>query len=79
MAAHVRVHSIVGERFTQEMQAAEHTLFSDEPASHGGSNRGPDPYGFLLMALGAWTSMTLRMYAERKGLALKTVDIHLSH
>ena len=53
MAAHVKVHSVSGERFTQEIEAGNHTLLADEPESHGGSDRGPDPYEFLLTALGA--------------------------
>ena len=52
MASDVVVRSVPGERFTQEVEAGEHKLLGDEPDSHGGSDRGPDPYGFLLAALG---------------------------
>ncbi len=66
-------------RFVQRIAAGRHELLADEPASVGGSDAGPSPYDLLLASLGACTAMTLRMYAERKGLALQTVRVRLSH
>lgn len=63
----------------QQITAGKHKLIADEPAAVGGSDSGADPYSFLLAALGACTSMTLQMYAKRKGWPLEKVDIHLSH
>jgi uncharacterized OsmC-like protein/alpha-beta hydrolase superfamily lysophospholipase len=66
------------ERFRTEIRAGAHTLLSDEPAALGGADSGPDPYGLLLAALGACTSITLRMYADRKGWPLEEVIVRLS-
>ncbi len=52
MASNVVVRSVSGERFTQEVETGRHKLLGDEPASYGGSDRGPGPYEYLLAALG---------------------------
>ena len=66
-------------RYQQEVVAGQHRLIADEPASMGGSDAGPAPFDFVMAGLGACTSMTLRMYAERKELALRKVHVELSH
>jgi uncharacterized OsmC-like protein len=53
MAPYVTVRSILGERFTQEIESGNHRLFSDRQISVGGADRGPGPYGYLLAALGS--------------------------
>ena len=64
---------------TQQIKTTDHTWFADEPSSLGGKNVGPNPYDLLLAALGACTSMTLRMYASRKKIDLKSVKVELTH
>jgi putative redox protein len=54
------------------------TLISDEPISDGGSNLGPSPKELLVAALGACAAMTARMYADRKGWALESVEVDAS-
>ncbi|GAB4370433.1 MAG: bifunctional alpha/beta hydrolase/OsmC family protein [Kiloniellaceae bacterium] len=66
-------------RFTQRIAAGRHALRADEPESVGGLGSAPGPYDLLLAALGACTSMTLRMYAEHKGLALEKTRVTLTH
>jgi putative redox protein len=66
-----------GERYAQDMQTRHHWLAADEPESNGGKDAGPRPYELLLSALGACTSITLRMYAERKGWDVGAISIAL--
>jgi putative redox protein len=65
--------------FRQLISASGHRLIADEPASVGGTNAGPTPYGLLLASLGACTSMTMRMYANRKKMPLERVVVSLKH
>lgn len=55
-----------------------HTLTADEPESRGGRDAGPAPYDLLLAGLGACSAITLKMYAERKQLTLRSLEIDLS-
>jgi uncharacterized OsmC-like protein/alpha-beta hydrolase superfamily lysophospholipase len=75
----VRVRETRQGRFQQEIEAGAHRFFADEPVAVGGADSGPNPYDLLLAALGACTAMTLRLYAERKALALDRVTVKLSH
>jgi putative redox protein len=66
-----------GPGLLQEIRAGAHALRADEPVAAGGTDAGPDPYALLLSALGACTSMTLRLYAGRKGWDLREVVVEL--
>ena len=67
-------------RFAQAISVGgKHALAADEPASYGGNDTGPTPYDLLLAGLGACTAMTMRMYAQRKGLAVDRIAVTLKH
>src|SRR5579863_5691282 len=66
-------------QFQQEIIAGKHRLTADEPANVGGLDSSPGPYELLLAALGACTSMTLRLYADRKKLPLRRTEVRLRH
>ena len=65
--------------FLNHVVAGGHRFLADEPVSIGGYDAGPSPYDLLGAALGACTSMTLRMYADRKRLPLDRVTVEVSH
>ena len=66
-------------KFQAEIVSHTHRLLADEPVSFGGLDSGLSPYDLLSAALGACTTMTLRMYAERKKLNLDSVSVHVRH
>ena len=66
-------------KFQQTVSVGPHRLMADEPVAAGGDDTGPGPYDFVLAGLGACTSMTMRMYAERKSLPLERVTVTLTH
>jgi putative redox protein len=76
----VRVSEADAQGFLQDVQSGpHHHALADEPVAYGGTNRGMSPYGFLAAGLGACTSMTIRMYARRKGWPLAHVSVDVSH
>jgi putative redox protein len=68
-----------GSRLLQQAAVRGHRLTADEPVAAGGADAGPTPYDYLLIALGACTSMTLRLYADRKSLPLERIAVRLRH
>jgi len=75
----VEVRESAGGHLTQRVRAGRHTLIADEPVAVGGADLGPGPYDYLLTALGACTSMTMRLYATRKGIKVDRFSVRLSH
>ncbi len=76
----VRVSEADPNGFLQDVTAgAHHHTKADEPHAYGGTNRGMSPYGFIAAGLGACTSMTVRMYARRKGWKLSHIRVDVSH
>jgi uncharacterized OsmC-like protein/pimeloyl-ACP methyl ester carboxylesterase len=66
-------------KFQQLVTVDPHRLVADEPVAVGGQDSGPGPYDLVLAGLGACTSMTMRMYADRKALPLDRVTVRLTH
>jgi putative redox protein len=65
--------------YLTDIMVNNHSLIADEPLNVGGTNLGPTPFEYLISALGACTSMTLRMYADRKEWPLESVNVKLKH
>lgn len=65
--------------FTNQVTTHKHRWIADEPEQLGGADEGPAPMEMVLAGLGACTSMTLRMYAQRKGWPLERVTVDLTH
>jgi putative redox protein len=75
----IRVAETGRGKYQVEAKAGDSTLVIDEPVSAGGLGAGPNPYNLLSAALGACTTMTIRLYAERKKWPLKHVEIAVRH
>src|SRR5262249_18660523 len=65
--------------FAQEITVGRHRFTGDMPVAAGGTDTGPEPYDFLLAALGSCISITLAMYAQRKQWPLAAVTVPLRH
>jgi putative redox protein len=74
---------LVGEtglgRYQVEAQVGNAAFLVDEPVASGGLGSGPNPYNLLSAALGACKSMTIRLYANRKGWPLQRVRVAVRH
>ena len=75
--SHITVISEI--HFAQQISSGHHRLTADEPTARGGNDSGPAPYELLLASLGACTSITLRMYAGRKGWELGKITVGLRY
>jgi len=65
--------------FTNQVTTNQHRWLADEPEDMGGADEGPAPMEMVMAGLGACTSMTLRMYAQRKEWKLEKVTVDLQH
>ena len=75
IARAVGVTSSSAPQWRVELKTGTHHLVADEPVNMAGGDAGPTPFGFLLCGLAACTTMTLRMYAERKGWPLAAIEV----
>ncbi len=73
----VTVTALKGQPYRQLITAGNHTFYADATVASGGQDSAPNPHDLLLGALGACTSMTLQMYAKRKGYQLDAVSVKL--
>ncbi len=71
--------NLLEDNFTTHLQTRNHSFISDEPSTIGGDNFGPTPYQYLTAAIAACTTMTLKMYANRKKWDLQEVFVYISH
>ena len=81
-AGKLQEHVVVkgaAKNFLQEITVGKHRLQADEPISAGGGESAPDPYDYLLVALGACTSMTVGWYARQKKIPLEDITVSLHH
>jgi putative redox protein len=69
------VSSTAAGKFRQDVRIGPHALVGDEPLDKEGTDAGPEPHEFLLAGLATCTSMTLKLYAERKGWVLRRVEV----
>jgi uncharacterized OsmC-like protein/alpha/beta superfamily hydrolase len=76
---HVVVRETRNSKLQQTVTVGPHRMLADEPTAAGGQDSGPGPYDFVLAGLGACTSMTMRMYADRKALPLERLTVTLKH
>lgn len=79
MADPVIVRERPGGKYTQDVLTSRHHLFADEPETFGSADIGPTPYEYLCAALGACTTITLRMYAERKKWSVDHIACEVKH
>ena len=76
----IRVTEADANGFLQDIQSGPgNHIYADEPVAYGGTNKGLTPYGLVSAGLGACTSMTIRMYARRKGWPLESVSVDVTH
>lgn len=74
----VSISSVSGQPYRQKITAGNHTFYADVPKALGGSDTAPTPHDLALGALGACTSITMQMYANRKNWDLQQVTVNVT-
>ncbi|OSP56633.1 bifunctional alpha/beta hydrolase/OsmC family protein [Pseudoruegeria sp. SK021] len=76
----IRVTEADPDGFLQDItNGPHHHILADEPRAYGGTDKGMSPYSLVAAGLGACTSITLRMYARRKGFPLTGIRVDVTH
>ena len=78
MDREVVVRTVEGGPYLNEAAAGPHRWTADGGPDIGGGDAAPAPFDMLLGALGACTNMTVKMYAARKGWALRSVEVRMA-
>lgn len=74
------VRAITGtERYQTRISVRKHELIADEPESLGGRDEGPTPFDLVCSALASCTTITVRMYADRKGWPVESIEARVEH
>ncbi len=79
MGNKVTVKERAGGIYTQDVLARGHRLYADEPEDLGGADLGPSPFEFVLAGLGSCTTITLRMYAQRKKWPVSHISVDVAY
>ncbi|MBL4567169.1 MAG: OsmC family protein [Porticoccus sp.] len=79
MGSKVIVKERAGGIYTQDILARSHRLYADEPEELGGADLGPSPFEYVLAGLGSCTTITLRMYAGRKGWPVTHIGVDVAY
>ncbi len=66
-----------GTNYKVVIYTGNHTMLADEPVDKGGKDLGPNPFEYLLSALGSCTVITLQMYVQRKGWEVGQISVEL--
>jgi putative redox protein len=72
------VVTTAGGKFRQQVRIGSHVLVADEPVEDGGEDAGPAPHEWILAGLAACTSMTVKLYADRRGWPLESAEVSVS-
>jgi putative redox protein len=72
---HAAIVTTAGGKHRQTVRIGPHTLVADEPVEKGGDGAGPEPHEWILAGLGACTSITVKLYADRKGWPLESAEV----
>ena len=64
--------------YSTAVQSGKHRFIADEPVDSGGQDTGPTPSALLLAALASCTSITLRMYADRKSWSIEAIHVSVT-
>lgn len=79
MSKTVTVSASSSAAMVANIQMGDQHYVIDETGLPTGTNTGPDPYDYIMSALGACTVITLHMYAQRKNWPLERAEVILKH